>query len=245
VNSIAIIPARGGSKGIQHKNIVKLNEHPVIAYSIAAAKACSQISRVIVSTDSHQIADIAKYYGAEVPFMRPAEYATDTSTDREFLLHALNWLSEHEDVQPDLLVHLRATTPLRDPRVIDEAVALFSNSPKATSLRSAHMASKTPYKWFEMDENGFFQGIRPLDMRPEYYNLPRQMFPAVYDPNGYVDILRPSQILDSESVHGEFILGFITPFCHEIDEPGDLLFMNYLAEKNTALLPYCAEIPFA
>jgi CMP-N,N'-diacetyllegionaminic acid synthase len=231
MTTIAIIPARGGSKGIPGKNILPLLGHPLLAYSIAAALASRSISRTIVSTDSEEIAEISKRYGAEVPFMRPAEFSTDTSTDRDFLMHAIGWFAKHEHSLPDYIVHLRPTTPLREFEVIDDAIRLIRKTAEATSLRSAHLASKTPYKWFEMDDSGYFKGIRPDDFRPEYYNLPRQSFPPVYDPNGYVDVLRVSQLLSSPSVHGDAILGFVTPFCHELDSPEDLLLMNYLAER--------------
>ena len=184
MSTIAIIPARSGSKGIPGKNIAPLLGHPLIAYSIAASLASHSISRTIVSTDSEEIAEIARRYGAEVPFLRPAEFSTDISTDRDFLLHSIAWLADHEKVQPDYIVHLRPTTPLREPEVIDKAVRLLYDHVSATSLRSAHVASKTPYKWFEMDSSGYFRGIRPDDLRPEYYNLPRQSFPPVYDPKG-------------------------------------------------------------
>lgn len=231
INVIAIIPARGGSKGVPGKNILPILGHPLIAFSIVASLQSKAISRTIVTTDSEEIAEIARKYGAEVPFLRPAEFANDTSTDRDFLVHAMKWLKENEKIEPEYIVHLRPTTPLRDPRIIDEAIRLIQNTPEATSLRSAHIASKTPYKWFEMDEHGYFKGIRHNDPRPEYYNLPRQSFPSVYDPNGYVDVVLASQVLSSNSVHGPRILGFITPFCHEVDSLDDLLFQKYLAEK--------------
>lgn len=228
-----LIPARSGSKGIPGKNIVMLKGHPLIAYSIATALASSNISRTIVSTDSEDIANIAKSYGAEVPFIRPAEFATDFSTDRDFLIHAISWLEEHENTKPEYIVHLRPTTPLREPRVIDDAIRKIRENSLATSLRSVHLASKTPYKWFEMDNSGYLKGIRPDDPRPEYYNLPRQSFPPVYDPNGYVDVLRVSQLMNTSSVHGEAILGFITPYCHELDSREDLLLLNYLIERQS------------
>ncbi|MEX2165077.1 MAG: acylneuraminate cytidylyltransferase family protein [Sulfuricaulis sp.] len=229
---IAIIPARSGSKGVPQKNVLPLMGHPLIAFSIAAAMLSKCIGRTIVTTDSEEIAEVARMYGADVPFLRPAELASEISTDRDFLVHALEWLGKHERVQPEYLVQLRPTTPLRDPAVIDTAVQQFRGNPEASSLRSAHIASKTPYKWFEIDERGYFKGIRPGDTRPEYYNLPRQSFPAVYDPNGYVDVVRATQILTSASVHGSKIMAFITPFCHEIDSLEDVAFLHYLAEQN-------------
>ena len=235
-DAVAIIPARGGSKGVPGKNIVSLSGHPLIAYSIVAAQQSQSIKRVIVSTDSPEIASIARRYGAEVPFLRPAEFATDTSTDRDFLLHALQWFAKYEDYYPEYLVQLRPTTPLRDPGVINEAVKLIRKTPEATSLRSAHLSQNTPYKWFELNSRGYFQGIRPYDIRPEYYNLPRQSFPPVYDPNGYVDVVLASQLLSSTSIHGSAILGFVTNHCHDLDSLEDLELLNYFIERHGSML---------
>jgi len=94
VNVVAIIPARSGSKSLADKNIKELSGHPLIAYSIAAAKMSKKIDRVIVSTNSQKYAKIAKQYGAEAPFIRPDEFSTDTSTDKDFLVHAMNWLEK-------------------------------------------------------------------------------------------------------------------------------------------------------
>ena len=121
-NIIAIIPARSGSKSITDKNIKLLSGHPLIAYSIAAAKLSKKIERVIVSTDSKEYADIAKQYGAETPFIRPDEYSTDVSKDKDFLVHAMNWFKESESCSPEYWVHLRPTTPLRTVKVVDNAI---------------------------------------------------------------------------------------------------------------------------
>ncbi len=106
----AIIPARGGSKGVPKKNIRLLAGHPLIAYSIVAARRCRRIDSVIVSTDSQEIADVSRAYGAEVPFLRPKELAQDRSADIDFIRHALDWFEEHDHVEPEMLVHLRPTT---------------------------------------------------------------------------------------------------------------------------------------
>ena len=105
----AIIPARSGSKGVKNKNIRLLNGYPMIAYTIAAAKLSENIDRVIVSTDSEQYAEIAQKYGAEVPFLRPAEISGDTSADIEFMQHAINWFYENEGKVPEYWLHLRVT----------------------------------------------------------------------------------------------------------------------------------------
>jgi len=228
---IAIIPARGGSIGVPKKNIRLLNGFPLIAYSIAAAKLSKTVERVLVSTDNKEIAHIAKKYGAEVPFIRPAEYATSASPDRDFVIHALTWLKENESTEPEYLIHLRPTTPLRDPAHIDEAVGLIRKHPEATALHSGHELRESPYKLLGI-ENGFFTGLFPNDPRPEYYNLPRQSFPSVYQPDGYVDIIVSKHALSSPSLHGPKILSYISPDTGEIDTVQDFTFTEYNLEKK-------------
>jgi len=223
----ALIGARGDSKGIPKKNIIDLGGFPLIAYSIAAAKLSEYIDRIIVSTDNEEIAEVAKRYGAEVPFFRPAEFAIDTSVDVEFVKHTLEWLTENEGNQPDYFVHLRPTTPLRDPMLIDQAIEKIDGNAEATSLRSAHELSEPPHKYFKLDGDYFF-GF--LDGNG--HNLPRQSFPTAYQPDGYVDVLVSKLVLDSGELHGEKILSFVTPNTGEIDMPGDLEFINFMLENQ-------------
>lgn len=228
---IAIIPARGGSKGIPKKNIINLGGYPLIAYSIAVAKLSKFINRIIVSTDSKKIAEIARRYGAEVPFLRPKEFATDKSGDLEVIKHAIEWLKTNEGYQPEYLVHLRPTTPLRDPDLIDKAIEKFIQNKTATSLRSGHEIRESPYKLFEI-EDGFFKGLFPDDPRPEYYNLPRQFFSPVYQPDGYVDIIKRQIVMGKGSLHGPKILAFISPDVGELDRPQDLEFIKFNLNKG-------------
>lgn len=228
----SIIPARGGSKGIPKKNIQLLGGYPLIAYSIAASRLTPQIKRTIVSTDSQEIAQVAKEYGAEVPFLRPAEISQDNSTDLEFLQHALKWFTENETVFPDLLVHLRPTTPLRIPSEISRAVKCLQSNPKATSLQSINELAEPPQKQFQLGKDGFLTGFFPEDPRPEYYNLPRQSFPKAYRANGVVDVLRSEFIRENNAQFGPFSLGFITMDTPEIDLPEDVEYLRYLLEKH-------------
>lgn len=228
---VGIIPARSGSKGVPKKNIKLLGGYPLIAYTITAAKQSKEIDRVIVSTDSEEIAEIAKIYGAEVPFLRPKELSTDKSSDMDFVLHALDWFKKNEDIEPELLVHLRPTTPLREPSLVDEAINALKNHNTASSLRSVHEMAESPRKAFEIN-NGFLVGMFPNDTRPEYYNLPRQSFPPAYHPNGYVDVLRPDFIMKHNNLHGPKILAFITPFSVEVDMPEDFEYLQFIIEKK-------------
>ncbi len=223
---IAIIPARGGSKTIPHKNIVDLDGYPLIAYSIIVVRLSKLIDRVIVSTDSQEIAEIAKKYGAEVPFLRPKEYAGDLSPDIEFFKHAIDWFRQNEGYEPEYFVHVRPTTPLREPEIVDQAIEKILNNKEATSLRSAHELREPPHKFFKI-ENNFFKGLFPEDKRPGYHNLPRQVFPSAYHPNGYVDVVKSQTIINTDTLHGTKILPFITPEIIELDRPEDLNYIKF------------------
>jgi len=238
---IAIIPARGGSKGVPRKNIKNLGGFPLIAYSIAAAKLSKKIDRVIVSTDSEEFAEIARKFGAEVPFMRPAELAKDKSPDDDWVLHALDWMQKNEDGTPKYIVHLRPTTPLRNPEDIDSAIERLEKNPNATSLRSGYEMNESPYKLFGI-ENEYFTGLFPDDPRPEYWNLPRQTFPPVHQPDGYVDILITNFVLKNKRIHGDKILSFVSQDTGEIDKEQDFEFIEYnLKNNNWEIYKYLSD----
>lgn len=217
---IAIIPARGGSKTVPKKNIRKIWGHPLIAYSIAAAKLTKNIQRVIVSTDSEEIREIAKRYGAEVPFLRPAEYAQDTSADIDFMKHAIQWLYENEGEVPEYLVHMRPTTPIRSPKIIEDAIMRIQKDKEATSLRSGHLCHHPPYKWFK--ENGEYWEPLISGMTCDEVNMPRQDFPSIYIPNGYVDVVKADIIIRENLLHGDKMIGYRTNEIPDIDTELDL-----------------------
>jgi CMP-N,N'-diacetyllegionaminic acid synthase len=228
----AIIPARSGSKGVPDKNIKELGKLPLLAYSVIAAKMMSRVERVIVSTDSLEYAEIAKKYGAEVPFFRPKNISGDKSTDFDLFKHALEWFDYNENYKPDFLLHLRPTTPLRENTILENALNLFlEKKDESTSLRSGHLASESPFKWFLKDEKNYFKGLRD-DLTPEKVNLPRQSFPNVYIPDGYVDILKSSVIQNTSTLHGDKMLVFESPNCVEVDTLDDFKYLEYQIETN-------------
>jgi len=233
---IAIIPARGGSKGIPKKNIIDLGGYPLIAYSIIAAKLSKKIDRVIVSTDSEEIANIAKKYGAEVPFLRPKEFATDKSPDIEFVKHALNWLKENENISPELIVHLSPPTPFRDPEIIDRAIQEMLEDKEATSLRSAYLYEQSGYKLAKI-KKGYWEFFGKEDFKEgeEYYNLPRQELPLTYNLTCYVDILLPKTIKETETLHGGKIKPFIVSPTPDIDSLDDLEEAKRFLKKKSVL----------
>ena len=223
-NILALIPARGGSKGIPRKNIIDIAGYPVIAYSIAVAKLSKYINRVIVTTDDAEIADVSRRFGAEAPFLRPKEISGDKSLDIEFFHHALEWLKKNEEYSPDLIVHLRPTTPFRDFRVVDEAITDMIKDKKATSLRSSEIFDReSPYKMFKAEGAYYdFFGKEDFKKDEEYYNYPRQAFPVTYQPNGYVDIVKPSVLLKTGMLHGKRIRIFVTEKSVELDNLMDV-----------------------
>ena len=145
---ISIIPARGGSKGIPRKNIIKYKGLPLIAHSIKSSLSCPLISKTIVSTDDEEIANIAKGYGAEVPIMRPAELAKDETLDLPVFEHMLNYVENNLDLKPSILVHLRPTSPIRPENIIENCINKLLNHPKASSIRSVTKVRLHPFRMY-------------------------------------------------------------------------------------------------
>jgi CMP-N,N'-diacetyllegionaminic acid synthase len=207
-NILALIPARGGSKGIPRKNVRLIAGRPLIAYAIGHALQSGLIGRVIVSTDDEEIAAAARAAGAEVPFIRPAEFAQDLSPDLDVFRHALQWLRDKEAYTPELVVHLRPTGPVRRIELIDEAIGRMLATPQADALRAVSVPALTPYKMWRM-ENGFLKPLLSIPGIKEPHSMARQMLPQVYWQNGYVDIVRPRTVLEMNSMTGDTVLPFI------------------------------------
>lgn len=228
---VAIIPARSGSKSVVDKNIKSLAGHPLLSYSVAAAQLSKHINRIIVSTDSEEYASIAKEFGAEVPFLRPQILSHDEASDRDFLLHAMKWIKDNEASLPEIWVHLRPTTPLRDPKQIDIALGLFLKSSEATSLRSAHPAPESPMKWF-VRKGKYFEGF----VDSELSNLPKEMFKQTYIPNGYIDIVRASFVMGNQNIHGGKMLSYISSVVNEVDSIEEFEYIEYQLKKHDSSL---------
>ncbi len=222
---LVIIPARGGSKGIPYKNIKEFAGFPLIAYSIAAAKQAALVTRVIVSTDDEKIAAVAREWGAETPFMRPAEFADDHSLDLPVFRHAHEWLEANEGYQPDIVVQLRPTSPVRPSGMVDAAIRLLLDHPDADSVRGVVPSSENPYKMWRIDpESGTMQGLLKLPGVAEPYNAPRQSLPDTYWQTGHIDAIRPERtFMAGESMSGNTILPLkIDPsYTVDIDTPAD------------------------
>ena len=203
---LALVPARGGSKSIPRKNIRPLAGHPLIAYSIAAGRQSRLVTRTIVSTDDEEIAAVARQYGAETPFLRPAEFAQDNTTDFPVFTHALEWLKAHEGYQPEILVQLRPTSPIRPPEMVDGAIQLLLEQPEADSVRGIVPSGQNPYKMWRVDENGQMRPLLNVPGIAEPFNAPRQALPQTYWQTGHIDAIRARTILEKKSLSGETIL---------------------------------------
>ncbi|MBT3240604.1 MAG: acylneuraminate cytidylyltransferase family protein [Chloroflexi bacterium] len=202
---LAIIPARGGSKGIPRKNVIDFAGYPLISYSIAAGLASEHINRVIVSTDNEEIAEVSRRYGAETPFMRPSIHAQDLTPDLPVFSHALEWLAENEDYHPDIVVQLRPTSPFRRLWHIEKAVEKLIEEPEADAVRTVIEPFQNPYKMWQIGKNGFLQPIVE-SLYKEPYNMPRQALPDVFWQTGYVDVVWVKTILEKKSMTGDRIL---------------------------------------
>ena len=213
---LALIPARSGSKTIPDKNIRLISGKPLLAYSIEHALYSKLINRTIVSTNSPVYAEIARKFGAEVPFLRPPEISQDTSTDLEAFQHALKWLHENENYVPDICVHLRPTYPIRNIEDIDAAIRILIENPDIDSVRSVTPASNTPYKMWFMGNDNLLSPVVKTEIK-NAYNLPRQLLPQSYIQNACIDVVRTRVITELHSMTGSNIFGYVMEKNFDID----------------------------
>jgi CMP-N-acetylneuraminic acid synthetase len=216
---VAIIPARGASKGVPRKNIKELAGKPLIAYTIEAALKSVTIDRVIVSTDDHEIAEISRSYGAEVPFIRPARLATDDAPALPVLQHALKYLEDSEVYSPDIIVTLQPTSPLRDAEDIDKAVNKLLDT-DADSVVSVCLAKHHPFwmKRLEIDR------VYPFVETDREYTR-RQDLPPVYCLNGAIFVTKRKILMEKNSDMGEDTRAIIMDEEKSIDVDTPLDFM--------------------
>lgn len=219
---LAIVTARGGSKGIPRKNLVTLLGKPLLWWSVRAALDADTVTRTIITTDDREIADTAAEAGAEVPFMRPAELAGDTVLDLPVFEHALATLDAAEGYRPDIVVHLRPTSPLRPPGLIDEGVRTLADDPLADALRAVTPPANNPFKMWRIDD-GVLVPLVDSGIH-EQYNQPRQALPDAYWQTGTLDVIRATTITEKHSMTGDRILPMVIApeLAVDIDDPASL-----------------------
>ena len=236
---LALIPARGNSKSIPRKNIRDLGGYPLIAYSIAAGLQAQCVTRTIVSTDNAEIAEIARAYGAETPFLRPEEFSRDDTQDLPVFRHALKWLAENEDYHPDVVVQLRPTSPFRPPEMLDAAVKLLLEHPGADSVRGVVPSGQNPYKMWRVEADGSIRPLLAVDGIKEAFNAPRQQLPDTYWQTGHIDAIRPRAILEKESMSGDTIMPLFidSRYTVDIDSQSDWIkYQRLVLEGNLEMV---------
>ena len=216
---LAIVPARGGSKGIPRKNLVTLLGRPLLWWSVRAALDAETVTRTIISTDDEEIAEAGRAAGAEVPFLRPAELAGDTVLDLPVFEHALRTLADREGYAPDLVVHLRPTSPLRPAGLVDEGVRTLAADPAADSLRAVTPPANNPFKMWRIVD-GVLVPLVETDIH-EQYNQPRQALPESWWQTGTLDVMRAATVLELGSMTGRRILPLVIEpdLAVDIDDP--------------------------
>ncbi|MGV6860632.1 MAG: acylneuraminate cytidylyltransferase family protein [Putridiphycobacter sp.] len=223
---LAIIPARGGSKGLPKKNIKPLGDKPLIAYSIESAKSANLITKTIVSSDNQDIINIAKAFKAEVPFVRPKELAEDNSTTVEVLLHAINFF-ESKGETFDYIVLLQPTTPFRKNGDIDKMIELAKSSDADLVVSVKETSANPYYVLFEENKAGYLEKSKPSNFTR------RQDCPVVYEYNGSIYIIKVSSLQNQKSLAFEKTKKFVMDdyFSIDIDSQFDFDFAEFMLTK--------------
>ncbi len=228
---LAIIPARGGSKGVPRKNVRELNGRPLIGYTIEAAKKSNRVSRVVVTTEDIEIATVSREYKAEVPYLRPDELSQDNSPTMECVLHMLNYLEKTEGYVSDYVLLLQCTSPLRNHSHINEAIDKLLNS-DYDSIVSVCEAEVNPY-WaniFEGDKLKYFiEEGRKITRRQE--------LPNVYRMNGAIYLIKTEVLKKQKTFEPEEVMGYIMDSYSSVDIDTEMDFK--IAE---AIIKECGDV---
>ncbi len=241
-NSIALIPARGGSERVPLKNIRRLFGHPLIAYSIAAARRAGIFSRIIVSTDSAKIAEIASYYGAETPFLRPVEFASSFSPDIEWIKHAFSMIEE----KYECFSIIRPTSPFRTPETILRAWKQFLAVPEADSLRAVELCKQHPGKMWELDGDLMRPLLDQSHLEVAWHAGQYQALPKVYVQNSALEIAWTRVVYQYNSREGKNVTPFMTKDFEgfSIDYEEDWERAENLVASQRAVLPMVEQEPY-
>ena len=227
MNVLAIIPARGGSKGLPKKNIKQLGDKPLIAWSIDAAKASKKITKTIVSSDSDEIIKIAKQFGAEIPFKRPDDLASDTASTKDVLIHAINFYKS-KNIYFDYLVLLQPTTPFRDSKMIDEMIDEMIEKDIDMVVSVKETSANPYYVLFEENDNGFLTKSKNANFTR------RQDCPTVYEYNGSVYVIKVESLLKYNSLSFPKTIKYVMDNYHsvDIDNQFDFDFAEFLLNRR-------------
>ena len=244
-SAVAFVPARSGSERVQDKNVRPLAGHPLLAYAIETARRSDCFERVVVSTDSEDIAAVARWYGADVPFLRPPEYATSTSPDIEWLVYTL----EHLEERYDLFALVRATNPFRGPDVIRRGLARLLETPAADSIRAVELVKQHPGKMWLLSDDG--RTMSPLldqsDLDSAWHAGQYQALPKVYVQNSALEIAWTRVVTDTGTREGRVLAPFLTEGLEgfNVDDEDDWERAERLVAGGQAVLPAIDRAPYA
>jgi N-acylneuraminate cytidylyltransferase len=233
---IALIPARAGSERVPGKNIRPLAGHPLIAYAIATAREAGIFQRIVCSTDSTEIADVARRYGAEIPFLRPTEYATATSPDIEWITYTLERLEEHYD----LFAIVRATNPFRGPDVFQRGLEQLLATPEADSIRAVERVKQHPGKMWIVEGRTMRPLIDQSHLDVAWHAGQYQALPEVYVQNSALEIAWSRVVFATGTREGHTVAPFFTTG-HEgfnVDDEEDWERARALVKTGVASLPH-------
>ena len=236
---VALIPARAGSKRVPGKNIRLLAGHPLLAYTIAAARESGVFTAVIVSTDSESIALLARQYGAEVPFLRPVTMAGDLSPDIEWVRHTLDAL-EAAGRGADCFALLRPTSPFRQAATIRRAWAEFvSGGRSIDSLRAVELCRQHPGKMWVLRERRIVPLLADGPSNPPWHSMPYQALPPVYVQNASLEIAWRRTVSETDTIAGQAIRPFMTEGYEgfDVNDARDWWYAEHLVSRGEAALP--------
>ncbi len=244
-SAVAFVPARSGSERVPLKNVRPLAGHPLLAYAIETARQSGVFARVVVSTDSEEIADVARWYGADVPFLRPPEYATSVSPDIEWLRHLL----EHLEDEYELCAIVRATNPFRGPETVRRGLAQLVATPEADSLRAVQLVKQHPGKMWLLAEDA--RTMRPLldqsKLDVAWHAGQYPALPEVYIQNSALEIARTRVVLETGTREGRVVAPFFTKGYEglNVDDEEDWERAERLVAAGAATLPAVGRPPYA
>ena len=243
-SAVAFVPARSGSERVPHKNVRPLAGHPLLAYAIATALESGRFERVVVSTDSEEIADVARWYGADVPFLRPAEFATATSPDIEWLAYTLERLDERYE----LFALIRATNPFRGPDVVRRGLEQLLATPEADSLRAVELVKQHPGKMWLLSGDG--RTMSPLldqsELDVAWHAGQYQALPPVYSQNSALEIAWTRVVTETGTREGSVLAPFLTQGLEgfNVDDEDDWEQAARLVASGEATLPEVGRPPY-
>ena len=243
-SAVAFVPARSGSERVPHKNVRPLAGHPLLAYAIATAVESGRFERVVVSTDSEEIADVARWYGADVPFLRPAEFATATSPDIEWLAYTLERLDERYE----LFALIRATNPFRGPDVVRRGLEQLLATPEADSLRAVELVKQHPRKMWLLSGDGRTMGplLDQSELDVAWHAGQYQALPPVYSQNSALEIAWTRVVTETGTREGSVLAPFLTQGLEgfNVDDEDDWEQAARLVASGEATLPEVGRPPY-